>query len=185
MVLLFFILCRLVRARYFTAFRDFFVQKNYYPVVDFAVVIACRLVSSVSVHCRPCSESSFFCHALSNYELGPVSRSHDQLVLVIQFYTAFNGVVEVNMQVFNQYVNNFHICVIFSVIRASVRLLCTTIGLFSTEGGILLLQSRHLRTEELSDPEISVACAHIMAHFHKLQMPIVKEPKWLSDVMTR
>lgn len=45
--------------------------------------------------------------------------------------------------------------------------------------------SRVLRTEELHKPEISVACAVKMAQFHKLTMPIVKEPRWLFDTMTR
>lgn len=45
--------------------------------------------------------------------------------------------------------------------------------------------SRHLYTEELRKPEISAGCARIMAQFHKLQMPMVKEPKWLFDTMTR
>lgn len=45
--------------------------------------------------------------------------------------------------------------------------------------------SRHLYTDELHDPEISVACARMMAHFHQLKMPLVKQPKWLFDTMTR
>ena len=46
-------------------------------------------------------------------------------------------------------------------------------------------QSRHLFTRELRDPEISVACAKVMAQFHQLTMPLVKQPRWLFDTMTR
>jgi len=48
-----------------------------------------------------------------------------------------------------------------------------------------LLQSRHLFTRELRDPEVSVACAKVMAQFHQLTMPFVKQPRWLFDTMTR
>lgn len=47
------------------------------------------------------------------------------------------------------------------------------------------IKSRHLYTEELHQPDISVACARVMARFHQLTMPLVKEPRWLFDVMTR
>ncbi|ELU01520.1 hypothetical protein CAPTEDRAFT_173503 [Capitella teleta] len=45
--------------------------------------------------------------------------------------------------------------------------------------------SRHLYTRELSDPEMSRQCATVMARFHKLHMPLYKEPRWLFDIMTR
>lgn len=58
-------------------------------------------------------------------------------------------------------------------------------GIF-TEGRVEeYVPSRHLYTEELHKPDISVACARIMSQFHKLQMPMVKQPKWLFDTMTR
>jgi choline/ethanolamine kinase len=46
-------------------------------------------------------------------------------------------------------------------------------------------QSRHLHTRELHDPEMSRQCATVMARFHKLCMPFSKEPRWLSDIITR
>lgn len=58
-------------------------------------------------------------------------------------------------------------------------------GVF-TEGRLEeYVPSRHLCTEELHKPDISIACAKIMAQFHKLHMPMVKEPRWLFDSMTR
>lgn len=45
--------------------------------------------------------------------------------------------------------------------------------------------SRVLSCKELHDTDISLACARKMAQFHKLTMPIVKEPLWLFDTMTR
>ena len=48
----------------------------------------------------------------------------------------------------------------------------------------VLPQSRHLFTRELRDPEVSVACAKVMAHFHQLTMPLIKEPRWLFDIMS-
>lgn len=47
------------------------------------------------------------------------------------------------------------------------------------------VNSRHLYTAELALPDISAECAKIMASFHKLNMPLVKKPKWLFETMTR
>ncbi|CAD5116550.1 unnamed protein product [Dimorphilus gyrociliatus] len=47
------------------------------------------------------------------------------------------------------------------------------------------VNSRHLYTEELAIPSISSECAKIMASFHKLNMPLVKKPKWLFETITR
>ena len=57
--------------------------------------------------------------------------------------------------------------------------------LYSQYLGGFDFQSRVLTTKELHDPNISEACARIMAQFHQLQMPLVKEPRWLFDIMTR
>jgi len=51
--------------------------------------------------------------------------------------------------------------------------------------GAVALQSRHLFTRELRDPDVSVACAKVMAQFNRLTMPMVKQPRWLFDTMTR
>jgi choline/ethanolamine kinase len=45
--------------------------------------------------------------------------------------------------------------------------------------------SRHLHCDELRRPDISVACAKVMTGFHKLEMPLVKEPRWLHETITR
>lgn len=42
-----------------------------------------------------------------------------------------------------------------------------------------------MKTKELRDPTISKACARIMARFHRLQMPMVKRPRWLFDTIGR
>ncbi|KAK2186326.1 hypothetical protein NP493_205g00032 [Ridgeia piscesae] len=46
------------------------------------------------------------------------------------------------------------------------------------------ISSRHLMTNELRDPAISVMCAKIMARFHTLRMPLCKKPMWLFNTMS-
>ncbi|XP_078457540.1 choline kinase alpha-like isoform X1 [Lampetra fluviatilis] len=47
------------------------------------------------------------------------------------------------------------------------------------------IPSRKLATEELWVPELSAQIATKMGHFHLMQMPFNKEPRWLFDTMTR
>ncbi|KAK2154179.1 hypothetical protein LSH36_275g09020 [Paralvinella palmiformis] len=47
------------------------------------------------------------------------------------------------------------------------------------------IKSRHLTTLELHDPDISALCAKVMGRFHQLVMPLVKQPRWLFDIMQR
>lgn len=46
-------------------------------------------------------------------------------------------------------------------------------------------QARHLRSAELTVPEISQEIARIMAQFHHMTMPLCKDPVWLEETMDR
>jgi len=50
---------------------------------------------------------------------------------------------------------------------------------------IVCFQSHHLSASDLRKSDISIACAKVMAGFHKLRMPLIKEPRWIFDTITR
>jgi len=74
--------------------------------------------------------------------------------------------------------------VIFSLL-AEKRMGPRLYGVFTGGRVEEYVPSRVLQCKELHDTSISAACARKMAQFHKLTMPIVKEPRWLFDTMTR
>lgn len=47
------------------------------------------------------------------------------------------------------------------------------------------LQARSLKSEELSDPKLSLIIAEKMADLHQLNIPINKDSSWLWDTMDR
>lgn len=47
------------------------------------------------------------------------------------------------------------------------------------------LKSHHLSAANLRNCDISLACAKVMAGFHKLRMPLIKEPRWIFETITR
>lgn len=47
------------------------------------------------------------------------------------------------------------------------------------------LQARSLKSEELSDPKLSLIIAEKMADLHQLSIPINKDSSWLWDTMDR
>lgn len=47
------------------------------------------------------------------------------------------------------------------------------------------LQARSLKSEELSDPKLSLMIAEKMADLHQLNIPINKDSTWLWDTMER
>ncbi|XP_064198532.1 choline/ethanolamine kinase [Anguilla rostrata] len=47
------------------------------------------------------------------------------------------------------------------------------------------MPSKHLRTEQLRDPEVSAEIATKVARFHGMAMPFNKEPKWLLGTIDR
>lgn len=48
-----------------------------------------------------------------------------------------------------------------------------------------ILQARSLKSEELSDPKLSLMIAEKMAELHQLNIPINKDSTWLWDTMDR
>lgn len=82
------------------------------------------------------------------------------------------------INIVRKYINVLKIIKNYAIIRDSL-LLANHLPILQT------FQSRHLRTEELRKPDISIACARIMANFHKLNMPMIKQPKWLFEKMNR
>lgn len=50
---------------------------------------------------------------------------------------------------------------------------------------LLFPQSTRLRTEQLSDPIISVEIATSLAHFHNMDMPFTKESDWLFGTIDK
>ncbi|XP_071493243.1 choline/ethanolamine kinase-like isoform X2 [Diadema antillarum] len=47
------------------------------------------------------------------------------------------------------------------------------------------IPSRALRTEELSDPQLSQIIANKLACFHQLQLPLCKVPRWLDQMLDK
>ncbi|KAJ8023547.1 Choline/ethanolamine kinase [Holothuria leucospilota] len=47
------------------------------------------------------------------------------------------------------------------------------------------IPSRSLRTEELSQPQMSEAIARKLAVFHQLKLPLCKVPRWVDDILYR
>lgn len=50
---------------------------------------------------------------------------------------------------------------------------------------VVAFQSKHLRTEQLREPEVSDEIAAKVARFHRMVMPFNKEPKWLFGTIDR
>ncbi|XP_071830494.1 choline/ethanolamine kinase-like isoform X2 [Apostichopus japonicus] len=47
------------------------------------------------------------------------------------------------------------------------------------------IPSRALRTDEVSQPQMSVAIARKLAVFHQLKLPLCKVPRWIDDILSR
>lgn len=58
-------------------------------------------------------------------------------------------------------------------------------GVFSEGRLEEFIPSRALRTDELSNPELSRIIAGKLAGFHQLQLPLCKTPRWLDQVLDK
>ncbi|XP_041472597.1 choline kinase alpha-like, partial [Lytechinus variegatus] len=58
-------------------------------------------------------------------------------------------------------------------------------GVFSEGRLEEFIPSRALRTDELSDPELSTIIAGKLAGFHQLQLPLCKVPRWLDTMLDK